>query len=814
MSRDRLAAVAPLIIALLLFLGTALLFSRGATYGFIAYDDPSYVTANPHVQGGFTRANIDWAFRGHTELWQPLTWMSHMLDWKIYGGNARGHHASSVLWHALNTVLLFFVARRCGLAVAAAAICAALFAWHPLRVESVTWISERKDILGGTFFLLTLWTYLTYAQRRENGERDALRFYFLALIAHVLGLMAKPTVVAAPAVMLALDFWPLRRFSKSVSREKPSAANTSPARRWVELSLEKIPFLILSAIIAFVTVNAQQSTGAFTLRLSFSERVENGFVAIARYLGKYFWPNDLTVVYPHPGHWPTLAIVSAVILFAVLCGVAWQQRTKQPWLLAGWAWFLAMLLPVIGLIQVGFQSMADRYTYNAAIGLNLALIGTWTALAPRWRRLGAGVFCGALIALAARTWQQQSVWQSSRALFEHALQVTRDNFVGHNFLALVDLNDHRVSEAEAECEKALALRPDYALAWDTLGVIRREQGRPDEALNCFEHALSLDPDLVRASFDVGLQLLARNQIDAAAARIEHAAKLQPDSQIAETALAQLAYARGNLDEAARHYRSALERFPNVADLHHSYALVLFQQGKIPEAKIENERALELSPDNAEAHAGLGQALAELGDMPRAETEMKRALELRPQDRRLRLSIADLWLHYHLPAQAEAVYRDGLRVTPEDASLHVSLGELLLGQGQVEAARDEFSAAAKLSPDLAAAYLGLAKAARSAEAMDGVVRQLRGAAERFPASAALHSLLGDLLARERRFDLAEISYQRAVAASPNVAEIHAKLGFIYYLEQRPKEAVTEWKEALRLQPDFPGLKERIEAAQQP
>ena len=369
-----------------LLVATLLIFARAIGNGFVNYDDPDYVTANAQVQGGITVAGIRWALTsGVASNWHPLTWMSHQLDVTLFGLDPRGHHATSVLWHALNAALAFLALRRLTGSVWRSAFCAALFAWHPLRVESVAWVSERKDVLSGFFFFAVLWLYAGYVRRRRDGL-PWLAAYVATLAAFALGLMAKPMLVTLPCLLLLLDFWPLRRV------ELARGAGST----WARLVLEKLPFFVFVIASAAVTYHVQKAGGSVTAQLSLGDRLGNAVIAVVRYLGTFLLPVDLAVLYPHPGSWPARKVVAALLVVGGLTAAAVWQLRRRPWIAVGWFWFLGTLVPVIGLVQVGLQSMADRYTYLTIIGVQVA--AGWslaTAATAASRRISGGRRCGA-----------------------------------------------------------------------------------------------------------------------------------------------------------------------------------------------------------------------------------------------------------------------------------------------------------------------------------------------------------------------------------------------------------------------------------
>src|SRR6266481_5077309 len=425
-----------------LFLGTLLVFSRAIGNDFVNYDDPVYVTENPPVQTGLTLEGIRWALTtGTAASWHPLTWISHMADWSVFEDDPRGHHAVSVVWHALNTVLVFLLFRRLTNAFWLSAFSAALFAWHPLRVESVAWIAERKDVLSSFFGLLALWAYVVYTQQRSA------KWYWLSLGTFALGLLCKPMLVTLPVIMLLLDIWPLQRF-----RSAPR--------------LEKLPFFLLAASSCAVTLVVQQAGGSISTVLPMPARIANAFVAIPGYLRKIFWPADLAVLYPHPGFGPATTDTIAVVFFILVTVTVVMQFRARPWLAIGWSWFVIMLLPVLGFVHIGLHHMADRYTYLPILGLQVVVLSLFT------KNSGALSVAAAVVVLAGcavQTWNQLGVWKNSFTLFDHALAVTRNNYLAYNNRGLFFDRAGRLDEAMADYRQALTIKADYAEANNNLG---------------------------------------------------------------------------------------------------------------------------------------------------------------------------------------------------------------------------------------------------------------------------------------------------------------------------------------------------------
>ena len=643
------------LICTVLFMGTLLLFARAWQAEFVNYDDPDYVTANPHVKRGLTAEGIKWAFSAkHASNWHPLTWVSHMLDVSWHGMNPKGHHATSVILHALNAVLAFAAFWRLTRTLWPSALCAAFFAWHPLRVESVAWVAERKDVLSGTFWFLVLWAYATFAERQRERRSGAWTWYMIALIAFSLGLMAKPMLVTLPCVLLLLDLWPLRRFELPGPR-KPTVASATrasagaapkvvtPATTIGVIVLEKLPFLLLSALSSVVTYRAQQGGGSVTDALTLWQRLENAVVAFVRYIGKFFAPVDLAVLYPHPGDWATRKVVASLVIVVGVSVVAWLMRRRWPWLLVGWLWFVGTLVPVIGIVQVGLQSMADRYTYLPIIGLEIAIIWTITDVvrASGTRRVVAAAAGVLLFVYAIATWRQIGVWQNSFTVFDRAIAVTENNYLAHNNRAIWLCDVGRVDGGIADYRRALAIRPDYPEANNNLGRLLVRQGKAAEAVPMLRLALDGKPR----------SLEVRNNLANALSDI------------------------GQLDEAREHYEKILAHDPQHANALNGLGVVLAMQGKPAEAKARIEASLRISPANAPAHSNLGNVFSMLGQLEQAAEQYRRAVELQP-DAHIHAQLGLMLAQLGRREEAIREVQMALRVRPDHAQAKQLLDELL------------------------------------------------------------------------------------------------------------------------------------------
>ena len=631
------------------------------------------------MQEGLTLENLSWALTTTDQSnWHPLAWLSHMLDVQLFPLDAQRwpnhpglHHLTSVILHASSAVLLMLVLEWMTGSLVASALVAAFFALHPLHVESVAWVAERKDVLSGLFWMLTLAAYVFYV-RRPGRVR-----YVGVMVMLALGLMAKPMLVTLPFVLLLLDYWPLGRLRRASGSERchaerseasrlaakrdsslaALAQNDSPGRALPPVSigwliLEKVPLLALAAGSCILTYMAQSAGGSVVSveELPLDMRLANVPVAYLEYLGKTFWPADLAVFYPYHAGRPLYASLAATAALAVVTVLVVWQRRRRPYLAVGWFWYLGMLVPVIGLVQVGEQSMADRYTYLPLVGI--FIMGVWGArdLAAGRRAWQVGLVCAfaaALVACAALAQQQVACWKDSKALLEHDIEAAGDNPMARGNLGVFYMDDTRLEKSErlrraiAEFRRALQLNSRYVFAHNNLGLALAEQDNLSEAIDHYRIALQIDPRHAPTHNNLGMALARQD----------------------------------NLDMAIQHYREAIDLRPDYAKAYNNLASALYRQGKVNEAIDGFRRAIALDRRYARPHNNLGMVLAQLG----------------------------------LTDEAIAEYREGLRLDPENAKTHNNLGLAWLDKGDAAAAAAEFEAALALSPGMAEARANLATA---------------------------------------------------------------------------------------------------------
>lgn len=595
-----------ILISLVLVLILLALYGQVGGHEFISFDDDVYVTQNPDVQEGLTLKGIQWSLATtYAKNWHPLAWVSHMVDVQLYGMTAGRHHLTNVLFHIMNTLLLFLVFRRMTGDLWRSSFVAALFALHPLNVESVAWVSERKNVLSTFFWILTMWGYLWYTERPTVGR------YFLPLFLFVLGLAAKPMLVSLPFVLLLLDYWPLRRcgFVRSVSHGSGRAQLSAGFLIW-----EKLPFFVVSTASGILTLLIQHSAGAVGSFHAYPVhvRVANAVVSYTAYIGKMFYPHNLSVFYPHQGIPPWWQLLASLAVLGLGSLVALKIAASRPWFMVGWLWYLGTLLPVIGLIQVGGQAMADRYTYVPLIGLFIMIAWGVPELVSGWRHRKAGIaaISAAFLAiLTITTWAQIRFWTDSISLFAHALSVTEDNYVAHNNLGNALKAADRPSEAVEHYLKALEIKPGYALAHNNLGLVLANQGRIAEAINHYSAALQSDCELDMAHNNMGVALARQGRTAEALKHYAEALRINPLYWEAHVNMGAALEEQKKPDQAMSHYLEALRINPKDGASHNNIGVILARRGDLGLALGYFGRALRLNPDCQAARDNLKKALA-------------------------------------------------------------------------------------------------------------------------------------------------------------------------------------------------------------
>ena len=594
------------IIWIYIFLATAtfIAFWQVNQCDFINYDDPSYVTENIHIRHGISTEAIRWAFTtGYSSNWHPVTWISHMLDVELFGLKPRWHHLTNLLFHIANTLLLFFVFHRMTKATWQSAFVAALFALHPLHVESVAWVAERKDVLSTFFWMLTMVAYVHYV------EHPGFRSYLAVFAFFALGLMAKPMLVTLPFVLLLLDYWPLRRLQEAGSGGRQAQVivqDAKPADRryqWAlvrPLLIEKMPFFALAALSSVATFIAQRKGGAVASLevIPPGERIANAFVSYIIYIGKTIWPENLAVLYPHPGWRPLWQVPGAVLLLIAVTLIVIREAKKFPYLATGWLWFAGTLVPVIGIVQVGRQALADRYTYVPLIGLFIMAAWGIPELLKNWRyRKEALAASSALIFayLFIFTWTQAGYWRDSMTLYDHALEVTSHNDIVliNRGVAYAKLGNR--SQAISDYDEAIEIDPGNAEAYYNRGIEYDELGNHLQAIEDYDRAINRNPSYAEAYYNRGVTY----------------GKL------------------GDHRRAIEDFGRAIEAGPERAEPYYNRGFAYGELGDFRKAIENYDRAIEIDSENAEAYNSRGVAYGKLGDQRQAISDYERAIGISP-----------------------------------------------------------------------------------------------------------------------------------------------------------------------------------------
>jgi Flp pilus assembly protein TadD len=717
----------PALLAVGLAVAVLVVYAPALALGFVNFDDAQYVLDNPRVRSGLTWNGIVWAATAtYAGNWHPVTWVSHMTDVQLFGVDPRGHHATSVFLHLLNTLLLFGVLTRMTAQPLRSAVVASLFAVHPLHVESVAWVAERKDVLSGFFAMLTLWAYARYV---EMGSRGV---YALVIVFFVLGLASKPMLVTLPFVLLLLDVWPLAR-----------------PRAFRALVLEKVPLLVCVLASAAVTYLAQEGAGAVRTfeSLPAGRRFANALVVYVSYIGQMIWPANLAPLYPYEADVSVLQVAIAALTLIALTALALRARARYPYATVGWLWYIGMLVPVIGLIQVGSQPMADRYTYLPLIGLfivvawgvpdamrhlgvglsgpaeaghydNASPAATFALRATAARKAGrddgvtgpakAGRYesagylltpamVAAMIGCVVLARQQVAIWANSVDLWQHTLRVTRDNYRAHNNLAHALVAAGQPSEAFSHYEAALRINPDSVEAHTGIGAILVPAGRLDEAIAHYREALRVNPTDAITLANLGGALAEQGRFAEAETHLRAAVAATPDLPQARSYLGVTLARQGRTPEAIEHFARMIELQPDdvVARRHLGSALAI--EGRTGEAIQQFEAAVRLDPADPRSRTGLGEALDAAGKLEAAILEYEKAVQMNPALAEARADLGNALARLGRVDEAEAQLREAVRLRPGDPSSRYDLAVVLWRKGRVADARQELEIVVRQNP---------------------------------------------------------------------------------------------------------------------
>jgi len=738
---------------------------------FINFDDQLYVTENENLKNGLTHTTILNVFTSfYSANYHPFALLSHMLDYQFFGINAAGHHLTSLILHIGNSLLFFLVLRRMTGALWRSALVAFLFALHPLHVESVAWISERKDVLSTFFMLLALLIYASYTETLK------VRDYILVLLLFFFGLLSKPMLVTLPFLLLLLDYWPLQRFSgKRFCRlEYKNGIIPSPKGVAMRLIIEKIPFLILSLVFSIVTFMAQHQAGAVSSvkTLPLGVRIGNALVAYSSYIVRTVWPINLGVFYPHPGNniSTLMAMVSAVMIMAVTLGVI-HLRRQRPYLLVGWFWYIGMLVPVIGIVQVGMQAMADRYTYVPVVGLFIML--AWTV--PDFRlqkksRIITQVVLYSILAvlIVGATSKQASSWQNTMTVFSRADQVTERNILAKLLIA---------------------------------GQLAHK-GRIDAAKDAFEEILRLSQNNVTVHYRYGLFLVSQGELQEGIEHLQEAQRLQPSSSMANNSIGLALMWQGKRDNANKYLREALRINPRNAETHYNLGLFWDIGKKYDESIRYYRRALELKPDYHQARLGLAADLALQGRVEEAKNHYAQVMK----DNSHVVAETNFYFGRNLASQGkmdQAIlqFRDGLKIEPRNIDARCWFARVLDSKGLLEEALSNYHEVLKIKSDHAAAHTGIGGIMERKGIPNDAMWHYNLALRSDPEFSDAHYHLGLMLERQGRWNEAAEHYQAILRLNSRKPEVHYHLAMVLLALKKSENASDHFEKALELDPGF-------------
>ncbi|MCK5174840.1 MAG: tetratricopeptide repeat protein [Planctomycetes bacterium] len=703
---------------------TFIAFEEVRHNGFVNYDDTVYVTQNEHVRAGITRESVYWAFTSRHEgtgNWHPVTWLSHMLDCQLFDLESYWHHLTNLLFHIANAMLLFWIMRRMTGALWPSVFVAAVFALHPQRVESVAWLAERKDVLSGFFWLLTIAAYTRYT------AGGGLWRYMAVVVSFALGLMAKPMLVTLPFVLLILDYWPLYRLrpDRKVLQKGPRSGESlqpggqTPTLRF--LLIEKIPLFILTAVSCVATFIIQRSHGAMVegFHLPLNIRLINASVSYVQYIVKMFWPTGLAVLYPYnPGMIPAWQVAGAflLLLFVTAGAIYASIRLKHRWFLAGWLWYIGTMVPVIGLVQVGSQSMADRYTYIPMVGVSIIIAWGAAQLSRKWPyydiRLGI-VGSILLLVLAVCTRFQVLHWRNDLALFGRAVAVTKNNCTMHKCYGVALLEAGRFDEAEVNLTESLRIKPDYADGHESLGLLYHKQERFDEAIASYQEALrlgkrvkaitfrlaevyadddrfelaidnylkvlELQPDSVDTRFKIGVLLFKQGKYDQAMDYFQYIVSERPGSGQTLYYIGQIRAWKGEFDRAIEDFDKAIDAGVRSADLCNNYAIALISQGKSDLAAVKWQEALLLKPEHADANRNMGLIMVQQQNYDEAIEYFSQALSGKEDFPQIYNDLGSVYLHTGEYDLAIANFRQAIKLKPDYSEATANLKKAIQRQ---------------------------------------------------------------------------------------------------------------------------------------
>jgi tetratricopeptide (TPR) repeat protein len=676
------------LICLLLAAAIFIVYWQVIGFDFINYDDPDYIINNHPIEHGINFESIKWSFStiGYTSYWHPITWISHMLDIQLFGMNPGMHHFTNVIIHILNSILLFVVLEKMTGALWKSAVVAALFALHPLHVESVAWIAERKDVLSTFFWMLTMLSYYWYVQHQTS------RRYVIVVLIYILGLLSKPMIVTLPFVLFLMDFWPLKRWGFDeplhTNTKREGKIHTDGWRlRLSFLIIEKIPFIMLAFISSGVTFYGVKSIGAMSVlkEVQFGTRLSNAITSYVIYLQNMIWPFDLSIFYPYPDFIDPLKVILSIMFLVLITSLALCFMKKLPYLLTGWLWYLGILIPVIGIVQVGIQSLADRYTYVSLIGIFIALVWGFSDFLNRFRHgsaIGSIIAAVILSLLMFITWKQISYWKNSEVIFRHATLVTTNNFLAHDKLGEA-LLDRDVIGAINEYQKSIEIKPHYLFAHYHLGQAYALEKKYDEAGFHYRECLKVNPDFYMACNGLGDIMLLNGKDDEAIGYYTKSLQINPYQEIVYNQLGSAYYQKRKIKKAIECFQEALRLKPDYAIVQDNLKTVKIAQSEIESSIAKVKLLLETQQRNPELYTELGDIYRQLGKYDEAIIQYKKAVSIEPKFMKAMYGLVLLYSDRQEYIKTLDVLQDMRKIEPENPTIYYNIACMYAKQNNVD-----------------------------------------------------------------------------------------------------------------------------------
>lgn len=809
------------LIPLMLILASLLIYGQTHNFDFINLDDHIFVTKNDTVQNGFTWKGVWKIFSRPDYFGMQLSFLSHMLDCHFFGLNAGHHHLTNVFFHILNSLLLFLLLRRMTGAPWRSGAVALMFTVHPINVESVAWIAERRNVLSTFFWFLALFYYAGYAKHKK------ILPYILVLLSFICGLLSKSMLVTLPFLLLLLDYWPLERLCFDDIRM--SIKTLCPTVVVRALLIEKIPLFIISGLACVLTIISAQSGGGekgigglvSLENLSADQRLLNALVSYCKYLAKTFMPVDLSPYYPFPPFIPVWQAIAAGTILLLITLFFMRQLKRRPWLLIGWFWYIGTMIPVIGFIQLGVYAMADRYAYVPVIGIFIIL--AWTAgelfsLYERFHKSLIASFLMGFACLMALAGIQTAHWENSSALFKHALKASGDNYISHNNLGLALLHEGRLDQAMHHLARAIEMNPYEIKARNNMGLALQAAGNTQEAIRHFQTVLQMKPDSADTYNYMGETLRLAGRPDEALKPYAAALRIRPESADVHNNIGLALKELGRIDEAVDHYNKSISLNPRFAIAHNNIGIVLKESGKTSEAITHYRKALELDPENATVHYNIAIALQDQGDIDQAIHHYEEAIRFNPESLEAYNALGLAEMRRGRLDEAVICFSKALQLNNQDTRIYNNLGLVFQSKGNYPEAIRHFTTAVSLEPNSIEAHnnLGgvLIKVGRKSEAIE----HYEAALQINPEDADVHNNLGLALKTAGQLSQAVFHFRKALSIRTQkasdlqkLAEAHNNLGVALIDIKQLEEGIEQYQQAINQMPDYPEARSNLQKA---